>query len=302
MNKQIKHVLAPTDLSEAGITALRYARFFADRTGAKLTVMYSDPVIYPVDVLGETPSLYVAATPEHAARLRAEVEAYAHQHLAGRDYTIEVCVGQPVQMILRTSDEEKVDLVVMGTHALRGWRRAILGSITEGVLHGSRTPVLTVSSLHHMPVMHGEIGITKIVCPVNFTDVAHDSLEWAASFAELVSAEVVIIHVVEPGIEFDPVADEKRVREWIAPELRELCTFRELVLRGGAAERVLDCIDDIGADLLVIGAQHKMFRDTTVIGTTTERLIRFARCPVLTVTRAMSTPVAAAKDRELAHA
>jgi nucleotide-binding universal stress UspA family protein len=48
---------------------------------------------------------------------------------------------------------------------------------------------------------------------------------------------------------------------------------------------VLDCADDLGADLIVIGAQHERFRDETVIGTTTERLIRFARVPVLTVPR-----------------
>jgi nucleotide-binding universal stress UspA family protein len=188
-------------------------------------------------------------------------------------------------MILSFAEEHDVDLIVMGTHALRGWRRAILGSVTEGVLHASGCPVLTVSSLHRLPVMHGDIGITKIVCPVNFTDVAHDSLAHAASLAEVCGAEVVIVHVVEPGEETDISADEARVREWMEPELRNLCTFRELVLRGGAAERVLDCIDDIGGDLLVVGAQHKLFRDATVIGTTTERLVRFARCPVLTVTR-----------------
>jgi hypothetical protein len=48
---------------------------------------------------------------------------------------------------------------------------------------------------------------------------------------------------------------------------------------------VLDCAEDLGADLIVIGAQHKRFRDETIIGTTTERLVRFARVPVLTVPR-----------------
>jgi hypothetical protein len=45
------------------------------------------------------------------------------------------------------------------------------------------------------------------------------------------------------------------------------------------------CADDIGSDFLVIGAQHKLFRDSTVIGTTTERLIRFSSCPVMVVPR-----------------
>ena len=59
-----------------------------------------------------------------------------------------------------------------------------------------------------------------------------------------------------------------------------------MVATGQAAEQVLQMVDEIPADLLVIGAQHRMFRDSTVIGATTERVVRFARIPVLTVPRA----------------
>jgi len=43
--------------------------------------------------------------------------------------------------------------------------------------------------------------------------------------------------------------------------------------------------DESGADLLAIGAQHRRFSDASIIGTTSERLTRFARCPVLTIIR-----------------
>jgi len=43
--------------------------------------------------------------------------------------------------------------------------------------------------------------------------------------------------------------------------------------------------DESGADLLVIGAQHRRFSDASIIETTSERLTRFARCPVLTIIR-----------------
>jgi nucleotide-binding universal stress UspA family protein len=42
------HILAPTDLSDSSLPALRYARMLADRFSAKLTVLYVDPVVYPV--------------------------------------------------------------------------------------------------------------------------------------------------------------------------------------------------------------------------------------------------------------
>ena len=40
---------------------------------------------------------------------------------------------------------------------------------------------------------------------------------------------------------------------------------------------------DVDAELVVIGSQHRFFSDATVIGTTTERVTRFARVPVVTV-------------------
>jgi len=118
-------------------------------------------------------------------------------------------------------------------------------------------------------------AVTKIVCPINFSDVSRDSLRTAESIARMFGCELVVVHVVENA------ADERAI-----PELPANCTYRQIVLRGGAAERVLDYIEDAGADLLVIGAQRKLFRDATVIGTTTERLIRFAHVPVLTVVSA----------------
>lgn len=280
----IQHVLVPTDLSDSSIPAVRYARLFADSFAAKLTVMYSDPIIFPVDVVGDTMSMFVASTPEHEARMKQEIEAHVAEALAGRDYAVDVCLGPPALMIVRAAEQLQADLIVMGTHARRGWRRAVLGSVTDSVLHSSRIPVLTVSRQNLLPG-HGPEAITRIVCPTNFTPVAQESVRVAARLAVHLNAELVVLHAVESGEEAHVRAAEERVRREVGPEVRDVVTYRELIVRGGAAERVLDCADDVGADLLVVGAQHKFFRDATVMGTTTERLIRFAACPVLVVTR-----------------
>ena len=280
----ITSILAPTDLSDSSIPALRYARLFADRFAAKLTVMYTEPIVYPVEIAGPAEGLYVNTTPEHHARLRAEVERHAAAIMSGRPYDIDVTIGLPAQSILAAAKQRNADFIIMGTHLRHGWRRALLGSVSEGVLHGSECPVLTVAA------RDGYVGatpyaITNILCPVNFTGVARESLHVAARLAEGFGAHLTIVHVLEADEVMNAKADEEKIRRWVSPELQEVCSFRELVVRGGAAERVLDCADDVGSDFLVIGAQHKFFRDSTVIGTTTERLIRFASCPVLVVPR-----------------
>jgi nucleotide-binding universal stress UspA family protein len=280
---EIKRILVPTDTSEASRVSLDYARLFAEKFAAELIILYADPLAFPIDALTGVPAPFVS-TGEDLVLLEKEVRAYADASLAGKSYQVVVIGGQAIPMILHHAHECAADLIVMATHGLRGWRRTILGSVTEGVLHGARCPVLSISRTDRQPHL-GKASVTKIVCPVNFTDVARDALRTATQLAERFGCELVIAHVIEGEAVSNKEDDEQRIRRWIAPEVQKNCTYREIVLRGGAAERILDCVEDVGADFLVIGAQHKLLRETTVIGTTTERLIRFARCPVLTVVR-----------------
>lgn len=286
---QPKRLLVATDLSESNIAALRYARLLTEQFRTKLTVMYSDPIAVPADVFGDVPTLVYASTPEHQARLRLEVEEHVDPILRGIQYDVLVTVGSPAATIARAAEEKKAELLVIGTHGHHGWRRALLGSVAEGVLHEVRCPVLTVSRHSTLPAQ-GPVSIGRILCPTNFSGVSRDSLRVAGALAAAFNAELVVVHVVEELS--DARVDAARVRMEAGPELERLCTYREIVVRGGAAERILDCADDLGADLLVIGAQRKLFRDETVIGATTERIVRFATCPVLTVPRPVASRAA----------
>jgi nucleotide-binding universal stress UspA family protein len=280
----IRQVLAATDLSDSSLQALRYARLFAARFAARLTVLYCDPITFPLELAEESSYLTLVSSPEHEARLRREVEDRVGPLLGGHPYEIAVVSGQPAPAILRAAAERQADLIVIGTHSRRGWRRAILGSVSEGVLHGSRCPVLVVGG-QFAPDAGAEPALAKIVCPVNFTVVSRLSLRFATALAEALTADLTVLHVVERGELTDPADEEARFHLWLMPETDEGISYREVSLRGGAAERVLDYAEDGEADLLVIGAQHTLFRDATVIGATTERLIRFAPCPVLVVPR-----------------
>lgn len=292
---EIRNVLAATDLSESSIPALRHARLFAGRFDARITIVYSDPIIYPVDLVGPANAMFIAPPPEHEERLRSEVAWHVAEAMAGHSYDLVIAVGRPMPAILNAAEQRRADLIVVGTHLRHGWRRALLGSVSEGVLHGSRCPVLTVAGRESVTE-----AVTRILCPVNFSDVARDSVRAASSLAERFAADLVFVQVTEPAGTEEAAAGEEALRKWIAPQIGEKSSYRTLVIHGHPAERVLDCADGIRADLLVIGAQHKHFRDATVLGTTTERLIRFATCPVLVVPRqAGPAGVKTAEEREL---
>jgi nucleotide-binding universal stress UspA family protein len=282
----IRHVLVGTEMSPSDLPALLYARLFADRFGASLSVVYSEPIAYPVDVIGGAPASFIAADPEQQKVLRAEVAGHVLPLLGERQHDILLLTGPPATTILMAASQRSADFIVVGKHHRHGWRRALLGSTSDAVLHGAECPVLTVTADERHNLTAPEVK--TVLCPVNFTEAARESLRVATMVAAAFDAKLIAVHVVEGDAPNAATSDEARVREWIGPALQQPVSYRQLIVRGGPAERVLDCAEDLAADLLVVGAQHRLFRDETVIGTTTERLIRFAPCPVLVVPRALS--------------
>jgi nucleotide-binding universal stress UspA family protein len=282
----IRQIVVPTDMAETTLPALRWARLFAERFHSRITILYADPVTFPLDFAGA--GLAGATLPRIEAKLRDELIQHVAPVLGGLPYESVVTAGQPIPAILETAREVKAGLIVAGKHRYRGWQRALLGSVSDGVIYGAECPVLIVAADYHgqeRAVLEAVVP-KSIVCPVNFTTVARESLHAAARLAEVFGAELVVVHVIESEDLAGADGAEARVREWLESEGGCNCSYRELVLRGSAAESVLDAAEDIGAGLIVVGAQHRFFRNATVIGTTADRLIRFASCPVLVVPRA----------------
>jgi len=53
-------------------------------------------------------------------------------------------VGKPVKEILKTAERWNADLIITGTHRTTGWKRLIIGSISEDIIRHSKIPVLVV--------------------------------------------------------------------------------------------------------------------------------------------------------------
>ena len=53
-------------------------------------------------------------------------------------------VGKPVKEIIKTSERWNADVIITGTHRTTGWKRLIIGSISEEIIRQSKIPVLVV--------------------------------------------------------------------------------------------------------------------------------------------------------------
>jgi nucleotide-binding universal stress UspA family protein len=282
-----RRILTATDFSDLSTQALRHAVAWAQRYRSELIVLHAEECA-PLTgdfTLANYVSEFAQATREAAAQNLAE-SVMLHVPLDIR-VTRERVTGSPARVIEEYAAAHDVDLVVLGTHGRGGLVRFLLGSVAEYTLRLARHPTLIV----RQPPHHGEASamprVRHVLCPVNYTDVARDAFAHAAAVAHTFCARLTVVFACEAEDQrFESLqCAEDRLRSWLPAEAGTEYDVHPVVRHGDAAEQVISLARETAADLVVIGAQHRRFVDSTVLGVTTVRVTRHAPCPVLVIPR-----------------
>jgi nucleotide-binding universal stress UspA family protein len=141
------------------------------------------------------------------------------------------------------------------------------------------------------------IQIKRVLCPVDFSECSRRALDHATALARWYEARLAILHVSPLGptaLGFPPSVNPATF-EAIEPEVlrAELLRFAQtaagqvpadaVVRQGDAARVILDEAASTAADLLVLGTHGRHGFERWVLGSVTEKVLRRAPCPVLTV-------------------
>jgi len=292
-------ILCPVDFSESSDRALDYALALAKRHGGRVSVLHvlptvlADPEIYPY--LTEP----VLASDEARDRAYRRLGDFVHRALAdgiGAEVILED--GEVIEEVLEKAKRQEADVVVMGTHGRRGFRRLLLGSVTERVLRQSEAPVLSISP--SAPKPDGAGGpFRRILCPVDFSSSSLVGLSLALALRRD-EAELLVLHVVEfhlppalgEAIAFDVASLRERHRiegrsklEDLVPEESRAHTRLETVVleSGSPYQEILRAAERERSDLIVMGVAGRSSADLVFFGSTANHVVRQAACPVLTV-------------------
>ena len=146
------------------------------------------------------------------------------------------------------------------------------------------------------------IKLKKILVPTDFSDSARHALTYGTSFAREYGAELVLLHVVENltvGYASDlfpvPMAEVfQEISGYARAELAKLgaearekgVSVREEVVQGKPSAEIIRFAREGDVDMIVLGTHGKGMLDQALFGSTTERVVRRAPCPVLTVRQA----------------
>ena len=149
-----KTILVPHDFSSSANHAAAIARDEAKLHGAKLVLLHvielpyqlqPDTVIVP-DASGAPVNIRDWARASAEAHVKDLVQRLGKDNVQATPF---VRFGNPVDEILKFVDEQRVDLIVMGTHGRTGLAHLLVGSVAERVVRTSKVPVLTIRQPEH---------------------------------------------------------------------------------------------------------------------------------------------------------
>lgn len=301
---RLQRILCPVDFSESSQRALDLALALAKRHGSQLAAMHvvpralGDPATYPY--LAEP----VKPTTQTRDRAFRQLGAFVHRALAEKLPTdVILDDGDPLEAIIAKAEKLPADLLILGTHGRRGFKRLLLGSVTERVLRLAPCPVLSVSP-RTKPAEIEEGVFRRVLCPVDFSASSLRGLEIARALLDSGgsdgdSGELDILHVTEPILEpgygepvpFDLGAIREHQRQRAEEKLGEIEAVLEdepfrvesrVLASRRPYEEILELASERESDVIVIGMHSRPSADLLFFGSTTNHVVREATCPVLT--------------------
>ena len=288
MNK----ILVPFDFSDSSHNALDYAFFLAETLGSQITVLHVLTVFtekYHDEVhLRAIEEALLAMEKEHKEKLDSLVNLGETRGL-----TINSNIIKNVSVpggIIDYLESGNFDAVVIGNRGKPGISNLLLGRVTEKIIRLSPVPVLSV------PKDWVKRELKTVLVPVDFSEGSRLASKQANKLLGGFHAKLKFIFVIEEddypesfsiSFHFENKENQKLKNEI----LNALIDFTgipqdqaEYIIRVGQPhDEIKVFVEGQSIDLITMPRSGQSLFEKSLMGSTTERMIRISPCPVLTV-------------------
>jgi len=143
------------------------------------------------------------------------------------------------------------------------------------------------------------MNVKKILFPTDFSEGSDNALPYAADMARHYGAKLYLLHVIQdiaeamgwyvPHVSLDELYRDiegnaaKEIARYSVEEFRGLKDIERIVVKGTPYQEILKFAGEKKADLIVIGTHGRKGLDRVIFGSTAEKVVRDAPCPVLSV-------------------
>ncbi|HEY3516494.1 MAG TPA: universal stress protein [Gammaproteobacteria bacterium] len=206
----------------------------------------------------------------------AQEAVFAKLGVAVRKITLESRF--PALAVAQHLEKEPADLLVVATEGREGVARWMHGSVAEAMARRSRTMTLFVPADGEHDIValsDGNLTLENVLIPVDHSPDAGAAIEFARRAAMIVSdskATITLLHVGDGGeVPSMQVRDGPR---W---------TFARLHRDGELVDEIAAAAELVDADLIIMPTEGRHGVFDALRGSTTERVLRRSRCPLLAV-------------------
>ena len=139
----MKNILVPTDFSRNAENALLYAVEIANKFGSKITLLNTFKVYSSAGMFLSVESYMEKDAAAQLLATMNRMEPLLHE---GATIESKILRGEAVPVITDLAEKGDYSLIIMGTQGASGLREVFTGSITNGVMKSTRTPILAIPS------------------------------------------------------------------------------------------------------------------------------------------------------------
>jgi len=269
----IRSIVHPTDFSDASADAFAHALRIALTAKARLYLLHVAVAGNETDWMSFP---HVREALAHWGLMNAsEPPAAACQRLGVKISKVELAPQSTIGGILTFLDKHAADLIVLATEGRQGAARWLRGSVAEKLARHAKTPTLFVPAGRpgFVDQARGELHLHRVLIPIDHEPKPAAAIGAIVGFAHTLAGVDVAERLLHVG------GKPPQVQRHSKPQLPIPVAIRH----GDVVEAIIDAATEWQADLIGMAtAGHHGFLDA-LRGSTTERVLRQAPCPLLAV-------------------
>ena len=275
------------DESESSKAALKEASLRVKSHGGKIFLVHA--VYFDKEEFTTLPS-QMEKRFEIGTKVCIDARKDIHDDL-GLDGNVEsvICEGEPPEVIVEIARGKKADLIALGTYGRKGLKRLIMGSVTSRVVLNAPCDVLVVKK----PRSNCSGNYHSLLVPFDGSESSKKALTKACDLAKVDGAEVSAIYVIPRYEEMMDFFKTESVKKSLIQEAEKIVdgakkiaaglgvSIKAVVQEGHAFEMIVEIADTMKHDLIVVGTHGWRGVNKALMGSTAERVIAHASCPIL---------------------
>ncbi len=280
-------LLVGFDDSQASKAAMIEASNWVRRHGGRVVLVHA--VYFDSEEFG------IAPTQLDQRLKNGEKVCLENKKMISEEFGIDVksllCEGEPPEVILSMAAEKKADLIVLGTYGRKGLNRLLMGSVTSRVIVDSPVDVLVIKK----ECSECTGTYRSILVSYDGSDFSKNALVRACKLSRVDNAEVSALYVIPRYEEMVGFLRTESIKKSLFDEAGKILdgakklafdngvNVKTEIRDGHAADKIIETAAVLKNDLIVMGSYGWQGVNKAIMGSTTERVLINAPCPVLAV-------------------